>query len=323
MAVICHPYFTQPANTAVNSSFSFAAFIMTYERPAILRNTIDALFSQTLPPEKILIVDNSESEDTRAMISELNYPGVDYYRVGYNSGPAGAAKIGLQKLVAEGYQWIYWGDDDNPPPESDVFEVLLKNGSELIDNGIKLGAIGASGSLFNKFSGKLQRLKNKDLNKNVAVDMIAANTFIINSLPVKQGILPHEPLFFGFEELDFCLQMKNRGFALYCHGPMLLRHRQMFNRPEEVVVKSYKEDGYQLRRRYYSYRNLLYIMVYRQRLYWTSLMLMTRWMIKAMLNIRFGYTYFFSSSRLLATAIQDAILRRMGFNEKSNNWKSG
>ena len=36
----------------------FAAFVMTFERSHLINDTIDKLLIQSLPPEKVLIIDN-------------------------------------------------------------------------------------------------------------------------------------------------------------------------------------------------------------------------------------------------------------------------
>jgi len=46
----------------------FAGFIMTYERAEILLETIDIIFSQTVTPDKLLIVDNSATNDTESKL---------------------------------------------------------------------------------------------------------------------------------------------------------------------------------------------------------------------------------------------------------------
>ncbi|MDR2408553.1 MAG: glycosyltransferase [Bacteroidales bacterium] len=85
----------------------FAAFIITCERESILETTIQKVFSQSFPPEKIWIIDNSESLKTQQLIEKLNHPQIAYYRMGYNSGPAGGVAMGLKIVANEGYQWIY------------------------------------------------------------------------------------------------------------------------------------------------------------------------------------------------------------------------
>ncbi|WP_026838111.1 glycosyltransferase [Gillisia sp. JM1] len=98
---------------------------MIYECSEIILNTINKLQSQTFPPEVILIVDNSNSNLTKEVIQGQGFQDVIYHQVGYNSGPAGAAYYGLKELTRLGYDWIYWGDDDNPPRDRHEFEDLF------------------------------------------------------------------------------------------------------------------------------------------------------------------------------------------------------
>lgn len=294
----------------------FAAFIMTYERPAILRDTINKILCQSLAPEKILVVDNSVSYDTEELIQRLDDSRVAYYRVGFNGGPAMAAKIGLKIFAEEGFEWIYWADDDNPPQFDGILEALITEGERLLRDGKRVGAVGVSGSLYNKFTGMLERIPANQLNGMVEVTTIPGNAkFIIHAQVIKEGLLPHEELFFGFEELEYALQMRQQGFSLYCHGPLLLRHRKMFRRPEKISRSILKENDYQFRRRYYSYRNLLYIMMFRHRNYWTSFVLLVRWLIRVIADGRFGFRYFIKSFTVFKLAVSDAFHRRLGLNK--------
>ena len=104
----------------------YAAFIMTYQRKEILADTIQKLLEQTKPPSKILIVDN-DPEKSASKISE-SFPeiNINYHAAGYNSGPAGAAYYALKILFEEGWQWILWMDDNDPPHFKNVIENILQ-----------------------------------------------------------------------------------------------------------------------------------------------------------------------------------------------------
>ena len=210
----------------------FAAFVMTYERPEVLLLTINNLRQQTFPPERILVVDNSISRQTEILLKKNHFINLEYIRVGYNSGPAGASKIGLTKLTELGYNWIYWGDDDNPPRDYMVFEHLFSGVKELQDKGVKLGVFGGKGGYFNKFTGRIQSLSNKDLKRGkfVEVDSVpGGHTMLVNSEVIKSGVLPDEKLFFGFEEFDFCLKLKNNGFKIFVDTQSWLNARKKNN----------------------------------------------------------------------------------------------
>ncbi len=240
----------------------FAGFIMTYERESILLNTIQTIFSQTIPPEKILIIDNSTSHNTENLINNLNNPKVFYHRVGYNSGPAGAAGIGLSMLAEEGYDWIYWGDDDDPPVFMDSFEVLLK--TAISDS--KCGCVGAVGHFFNKKTGFIDRVSDEVLYTEgiLSVDNIAGGmSKIVNGKMIaKFKIVPNEKLFYGFEELDFDLKIKNMGYKLLVNKSLFLRHRLKYKRIGISSIRYQKKTKNNILREYYSTRNMLYILFY-------------------------------------------------------------
>jgi GT2 family glycosyltransferase len=237
----------------------FAAFIMTFERVHLINDTIDKLLAQSIAPEKILIVDNSISHKTQDFFSNYKNPKVEYFRVGKNLGPAGAAKIGLERLTKEGYKWIYWGDDDDPPFFKDTFEVLLNMADSIGD----CGCVGSVGQFFNKKNGLIERVSDDELQSTGAlkVDTIAGNmSKIINAnVVLKNNVFPDETLFFGMEELDYDLRIKKAGYNLYVDRSLYLRYRVQSNHLGKNVKRGLKKDSSRMQRDYYSTRNGLFI----------------------------------------------------------------
>jgi GT2 family glycosyltransferase len=269
----------------------FAAFIMTYERPEILLQTVSILQSQSFPPEKILIVDNSESDATKIAIQNLQQSDLEYFKVGYNSGPAGAAKIGLQKLADEGYQWIYWGDDDDPPKFSDSFERLLGLAHKY--KHLNIGILGMVGQHFNSTIGTIQRVKDKELREKdlVTVESIAGGqTMIVNSAVVRRGVLPDENLYFGFEELDFCLRTKQAGFELVVSAELFLRAREKYGRLNYQPLFYIQNKRESWSRQYYSVRNMVLILR-NNRLYMALFYNILKNILKMGYAFRFGWGY--------------------------------
>ena len=296
----------------------FAAFIMTYERPAILRMAIDKLWSQTYPPQKILIVDNSSSYDTQHIIEQISHPHIEYLRVGHNSGPAGAAKIGLQHLASQGYSWIVWCDDDDPPQFQDSFELVLK----VANSRERIGIAGAVGSRFNGSTGFLSRLKDNELSGVVSVDSVAGGmVMMINAEVIMQGILPDEDLFFGFEELDFCLRAKQAGYEIIVNGDLSYRYRKEARRLNLKKGEAYKgwkftKSKSSLWREYYSTRNFCYIMFYKFKLPMAVAILVARVLYKMITGFRVYRSSGFLNCKILFLAGKDAFLKRMGRNDE-------
>jgi GT2 family glycosyltransferase len=57
----------------------FAAFIMTYKRVSVLESTLEKLFTQSFPPEKVLIIDNDPEQSVAYLVDRLNYLPVEYH----------------------------------------------------------------------------------------------------------------------------------------------------------------------------------------------------------------------------------------------------
>jgi GT2 family glycosyltransferase len=271
-------------------SNSFAAFVMTFERSHLIVDTIDKLLAQTLSPDKVLIIDNSISSKTQDFFAEYKNPKVEYYRVGKNLGPAGAAKIGLETLSKEGYKWIYWGDDDDPPFFKDNFEVLLNMANAIPD----CGCVGSVGQYFNRRNGLIERVLDEELQISgvLKVDTIAGNmSKIINAdVVLKNKVLPDESLFFGMEELDYDLRIQKAGYNLYVDRSMYLRYRTQSNHLGKTVKHGLKKDSNKMQRDYYSTRNGLYILK-KNGLIFALLMNIFRVFYKMISSFKYGKNY--------------------------------
>jgi GT2 family glycosyltransferase len=293
----------------------FAGFIMTYQRTEVLADTVERIFNQSLAPEKLLIVDNSSDRRTREFVLRSNDYRLEYYAVGYNSGPAGAAKIGLEKLTAEGYDWIYWGDDDDPPTFVDTFEKLF----EIIvsSSNENTGIVGAVGQFFNNKTGKIERVPNRLIatSGSLSVDSIAGNQMmIVNANLIKSGVLPDPDLFFGFEELDFCIKTKRKGFEILVSNDLFRRAREKYSRVEYRKPFYNRRSLKALTREYYSCRNMIAILI-RNKLFFALAFSTMRYVAKAFYGFLFGVKYGELNFDSVMCGLSDGFLRRLGKRE--------
>ena len=296
----------------ISSDLRFAAFVMTYERPSFLADTIDKLFKQTFPPQKILVIDNSKSYDTENLVRSLNDKRVSYHRVGKNIGPAGASKIGLQMLVGEGFDWISWGDDDDPPHFSTVFEDLLN----MAILGSNVGVIGAVGHRFDKNRGIVLRTTDAMLNttKPLDVDVIAGNvSMIVNADVVKRSILPDPRFFLNVEEYDFCLRVKKAGFSVIAHPTVFMSYRIHKNRLGLAVRAPHVLPSESvLWRRYYSTRNLIFMLKANERNIQGALNVSFRAGVKILSGFRKGWGYGIKNAQMEFQGIYHGWSGKMG-----------
>ena len=290
------------------SKKKFAAFVVTFNRAEILMDTINKIMTQTLPPEKLLIIDNGDTDETKKKLDEL-YPQVAYHRMGYNAGPAGGDKVALEMLAKEGYEWIFWGDDNDPPPTPDTFEKLVNLAESYNGN---CGQVGMVGSRFNKYTGLLGRFTNEELRKNayIEVDTIGGGQCkIVSGKCILKGILPEEKLFFGFEDLDFDLSQKEAGYSILVHSDLFLGCRERWNRLQVNSTVARKKDERVLWRDYYSIRNALFIMK-KHRHYLAFLSILAVSFGKSLLSYKHGLRYGTLVTRNTCKAVRDYGLNR-------------
>ncbi|WP_245578779.1 glycosyltransferase [Algoriphagus vanfongensis] len=285
------------------------AFIITYHRPQILLDTIKAVFSQTYPPGFIWIIDNSENLETEHAVASLLDSRIRYHRMGYNAGPAGAAVIGLELCNQDGADWIYWGDDNDPPFFEDTFEKLLA----YKDENPFCGILGSVGHFFDRKRGVIKRIQSRLLEKKecLEVDCVAGNmSMIVNSKMIRDGILPNPELFFGFEELDFCLKASRRGYSIIVPCSLFLDLRKLHQRTDfERPLYKKKEN---LVREYYSLRNLLMIS---DSLTLNAMrnQLLKKAIGKILYGFRYGLVYGYRNAKMIFRAVYDYYQGKSGF----------
>ncbi len=288
----------------------FAAFIVTYKRPDTASDSIKRLFHQSVAPKEVVVIDN-DPDQSASVLENLDGLPVRYVAVGSNSGAAGGAAKGLQVLAEEGYDWISWIDDDDPPIFEDVYERLL----QLAAGQERCGCVGIIGQQFNSSTGIISRFPDAALNGEGALEVgtIAGGMIKIVSghLVRTHKVYPDARLFFGFEDLDVDLQIKQAGYRLFVDKELFLRHRQHYNRMNLVTQRSLQKPKERLWREYYSIRSLLAIL-WKHRLYASFVSTFLRAVYKVFYNYRFGVAYGNRNAGYMVRGILDFMQGRFG-----------
>lgn len=237
----------------------FGAFIITFNRPARLKEAIQQTYAQTRAPDCLLVVDNGDPAKTRPILRDFSRNNILYHSMGDNFGPAGASAFALNCLAEEGFDWISCGDDDTPPRTPDTFERLLK----MACTEEKAGGVGAVGARFDWKTGELKRLPDQALHGVVEVDGIGTGQQLIISREVVKNVgLPNSQLFFGFYDPEYCLRIRRAGYRLLVDGELMHIYRQKTGRLNLAVKRSllpHHSDN-SLWRRYYVTRNYIFMM---------------------------------------------------------------
>ena len=104
------------------------AVLLTRNRKDLLQEGLKGLFNQTVPINKILIVDSVSTDGTFETLNDkgiLNSSNIKYIKLNDNKGPSGGFAEGIKHAMKENPTWVWILDDDIFPQEA-CLENLLK-----------------------------------------------------------------------------------------------------------------------------------------------------------------------------------------------------
>ncbi len=102
----------------------------------ILKQSINSIVKQV---QILVIVDNSPSQTDISFI--IDNPKVIYIYNNANLGIAKAQNIGIEKLISQNIDYVYFSDQDSIPP-SNIIKTLIYELKGLLKQNINVGAIG-------------------------------------------------------------------------------------------------------------------------------------------------------------------------------------
>lgn len=236
------------------------AFIVTYRREDHLERSLRLLLEQTRVPDRILVVDNAASGDTEALVRRMAHPALTYEAAPENLGSAGGTELGQRRLHEAGFDLIYFGDDDNPPPTAGTVERLV---ALLVDSGPDVAGVGALGARWDWRYGRLVRLPDSALEPVLEVDFIGGNhTMVMARSTMDRVGFYNGRLFFGYPDLEYCLRIRQAGYRLLVDGGLMYQHRSGSGRLGITVHRSAqpRRQRSAIWRNYYTTRNYIAMM---------------------------------------------------------------
>jgi N-acetylglucosaminyl-diphospho-decaprenol L-rhamnosyltransferase len=191
----------------------WAACIVYYQDQVSLTNLLKSLSNQTLPPTAVFIADNNSSQQIK--LTTLPFL-VKVIRLDENKGFAGGANVALKEAINNNFTNLMLLSQD----------VLLENDSAQklmtqldISNGIvfptminrKTNSVFSKGGNISKFFGSI-KLSTKNIPKDL--DWADGSCLVFTSEIFNSTNGLNESYFMYFEDVDFCLQAKSKGFKL-------------------------------------------------------------------------------------------------------------
>lgn len=226
---------------------------MTYRRPSDLADTLRALSEQSVGVDHLIVVDNDPAQSAAGVAR-----GATYVAAGDNFGPAGGLAIGVATALEHANldDWILFLDDDDPPQSIEDLSLLRRLALSASSD---TGAVGKAGAWYDRATGRTLRPNDSDLDGQVEVDWIGGNQLPLYRVKAIKNLLPDASLFFGFDDLEFGLQLREAGWKLIVDGEAWKHQRRAAGR---LGLSSYalrKSAVAAHWRRYYVNRNLILV----------------------------------------------------------------
>ncbi|MHA7649923.1 galactofuranosyltransferase GlfT1 [Mycobacterium sp. ML4] len=107
------------------SDYVFAV-VVTHRRPEELARSLESLATQTRAPDRLIVIDNDDSGDSRVhyLVAAQDIPSI-YLNSRRNLGGAGGFALGMLLALAHGADWIWLADDDGRAADAEVLATLL------------------------------------------------------------------------------------------------------------------------------------------------------------------------------------------------------
>ncbi|PIO84013.1 hypothetical protein BSQ39_10770 [Loigolactobacillus backii] len=108
--------------------------VVTYNRLALLKRCLNAIFAQSKPVTDVFIVNNHSSDQTAAYLAQQKGPHVHVFNLNENLGGAGGFVYGMQQAakVANDYIWLM---DDDTLVHADTLAQLLRPAKKISNFG--------------------------------------------------------------------------------------------------------------------------------------------------------------------------------------------
>ena len=302
------------------------AVLVTFNRPRELRQTVDRMAGQTRSPDLLVIIDNGGASDVDPVLNGYRNQGFEAHCItpGENLGPAGGFAIGMEFVLtmANDEDWIMLLDDDDPPFFEDAVENAARFAQESLASDTNTGGVGISGGRFNRRTGRVVRIGDAQIHGPVRVDHITGGGLPMYRVEVVREVGVYlRNLFFGFEELEYGLRLTDRGYVLYADGQQW-QIRKAVKRSQGLLPPEHESEKRASRgslgvataswRRYYSLRNLIYILRRIDKGTTAVGVALIRGFLKPLLNLPFHPGGAWDNLRLNRRAIRDGWSGRMG-----------
>ncbi|MCD7883710.1 MAG: glycosyltransferase family 2 protein [Lachnospiraceae bacterium] len=240
------------------------AVVVTYNRKELLTECIDAILAQTVPVEKLILIDNNSTDGTEDYLRKKKYLDnsvIKYIRLPENIGGAGGFHEGMKVAREDEPDWVWIMDDDVLPTETCLEELL--HAREVIDGKVSFLASAVRGS--NDEAMNVPKINRKQFMSytdwyrylNEGIVQIVKATFVsllINIEAIRQCGLPWSEFFIWGDDSEYTQRVIRDYGPAYMVGKSQAIHKRVGS-DELSIVK--EQNVKRIPMYFYYYRNNL------------------------------------------------------------------
>lgn len=208
----------------------YGVVIVTYNRLELLKECVEACLNQTLPFDKIIVIDNCSTDGTDQYLSTFsNNQTFDIFRQPENKGGAGGFYEGLKHAQDDDIDYILLIDDD-----AIIDADFVEECDRVISENKDLAA--CSGTVYT--NGKIQLIARRVLvssifylGKNIPESEYSKSTFrydfstfcglMVKKDVVKEIGLPKENYFIWYDDAEYSMRLKKYGGIINANNAKL------------------------------------------------------------------------------------------------------
>lgn len=220
---------------------------VNYNEPEVTMDFLKSLYSSGFSDFETIIVDNG-SKDKLSPEIEKNFKNLTYIFSEKNLGFAGGNNLGV--AIAKG-KYLFFLNNDTLIPVGcltkmvDFFAHHPDAGAATPKIKFTNGKIQYAGSTrINPFTGRGKRkgLREDDwgqYDKNYETDLAHGAAMMIPKKVIDVVGYMYEAYFLYYEELDWCMRIKNKGYKIYYIGETSITHRESMSVGIDSPLKAY------------------------------------------------------------------------------------
>ncbi len=283
------------------------AVVLTHRRPRLASEVVRGLLEREgFDPSDVLVVVNGEGGLDDPRLADV----VHVHHLPENVGPAGGFAAGLDIARREfAADWVYVCEDDIT-----LFDLPTPRARrlvELVDLLADIGGVVAYGRDLDPRTGLTVPHRSHCDGPLEDVDLAAWGASLVRGTCLDAGVVPDPSLFFGFEDFDFWLRMREHGYRVVVDNAAAASVGASASGSARDVAFTGRrpDDSVEAWRRYYEARNFLHFRRAHGRALWTLAHL-----VKSLRRLQVGPTNL--HRRSLVAGLRDGFLGRRGRNDR-------